>query len=79
MKVETYLLGHRPSEQDRLQHQAEFLVDEASVLFDQIRLASLLALASWRSVAVRAAASIYWRSGWARTARSLVSNRFCSQ
>jgi SAM-dependent methyltransferase len=36
MKVDTYLLGHRSSEQERLQQQAEFLVDEANALFDQI-------------------------------------------
>jgi SAM-dependent methyltransferase len=36
MTVDNYLLGHRPSEQERLQHQAEFLVEEANSLFDQI-------------------------------------------
>jgi SAM-dependent methyltransferase len=36
MTVDTYLLGHRPSEQERLQHQAELLGDEANALFDQI-------------------------------------------
>jgi ubiquinone/menaquinone biosynthesis C-methylase UbiE len=36
MAVDNYLLGHRAAEQDRLQHQAEFLVDEANALFDQI-------------------------------------------
>ena len=39
MKVETYLLGHLSSEQERLQQQAEFLVDEANTLFDQIGVA----------------------------------------
>jgi ubiquinone/menaquinone biosynthesis C-methylase UbiE len=39
VKADTYLLGHRPSEQDRLQHQAEFLVDEANALFDRIGIA----------------------------------------
>jgi ubiquinone/menaquinone biosynthesis C-methylase UbiE len=39
MPVDTYLLGHRPLEQDRLQQQAEFLVDEANALFDQIGIA----------------------------------------
>jgi ubiquinone/menaquinone biosynthesis C-methylase UbiE len=36
MKVDTYLLGHRPSEQRRLQKQAELRVEDARVLFDQI-------------------------------------------
>jgi hypothetical protein len=39
MTVDHYLLGHRAAEQDRLQQQAEFLVDEANALFDQIDIA----------------------------------------
>jgi hypothetical protein len=39
MTVDNYLLGHRTAEQDRLQQQAEFLVDEANALFDQIGIA----------------------------------------
>jgi SAM-dependent methyltransferase len=36
MTVDTYLLGHRPQEQDRLEQQAVFLVEEANALFDRI-------------------------------------------
>jgi SAM-dependent methyltransferase len=36
MRLDTYLLGHRPSEQERLHQQAEFLVDEAIALFHRI-------------------------------------------
>jgi ubiquinone/menaquinone biosynthesis C-methylase UbiE len=39
VSVDTYLLGHRPLERERLELQADFLVDEANTLFDQVGVA----------------------------------------
>lgn len=73
MKVDAYLLGHRSSEQERLQQQAEFLVDEANALFDQIGITP-----GARVVEIGCGPRgclICWLGAWGRPARSSASNR----